>query len=169
MIYIWRLVKFFKKSCLVALIEIFSISANVKEHLRCILPVLPSPITAIFVRHKNGKLEQKFYEKEKISVLEQEKINLYYTALGAGDSGAGVIMNGGPMGGHKDTRSTILAVLRGGTSFAAHKQNLRPDECIETVSRLTQEEIDWIKQIDQEHYDESKLEFTIIITNYIRI
>ena len=151
MIYIWRVVKFFKKSCLVVLIEIFSISANVKEHLRCILPVLPSPITAIFVRHKNGKLEQKFYEKEKISVLEQEKINLYYTALGAGDSGAGVIMNGGPMGGHKDTRSTILAVVQGGRVFGPWVKR-QSRGCVNKVSRLTHKELEWMKLMDRKHY-----------------
>ena len=96
------------------LVKIFSISADVKEHARCILPVLPSPITAIFVKDIDGKLEQKFFEKEDISDLEQDEINRYYTVLGNGDSGAGVIMNGGVMGGHKDTRSTILAVVQGG-------------------------------------------------------
>ena len=34
-----------------------------------------------------------FYEKEDISVLEQDNINFYYTVLGKGHSGAGVIMN----------------------------------------------------------------------------
>ena len=136
---------------MVVLIKIFLISANVKEHLRCILPVLPSPITAIFVKDKHGKLEQKYYQKEEISVLEQEKINTYYTALGAGDSGAGVIMNGGPMGGHKDTRSTILAVVEGGKVFGPWiKRQSR--ECVNKVSRLTHKELEWMKLMDRKHY-----------------
>ena len=136
---------------MVVLNKIFLISANVKEHLRCILPVLPSPITAIFVKDKHGKLEQKFYQKEEISVLEQEKINTYYTALGAGDSGAGVIMNGGPMGGHKDTRSTILAVVHGGKVFGPWVK--KPSrECVNLVSRLTHKELEWMKLMDRKHY-----------------
>ena len=141
----------FEKSYLVVLIKIFLISANVKEHLRCILPVLPSPITAIFVKDKHGKLEQKFYQKEEISVLEQEKINTYYTALGAGDSGAGVIMNGGPMGGHKDTRSTILAVVHGGKVFGPWVKK-QSRECVNLVSRLTHKELEWMKLMDRKHY-----------------
>ena len=140
-----------KKLYLVVLIKIFLISANVKEHLRCILPVLPSPITAIFVKDKHGKLEQKFYQKEEISVLEQEKINTYYTALGAGDSGAGVIMNGGPMGGHKDTRSTILAVVHGGKVFGPWVKK-QSRECVNLVSRLTHKELEWMKLMDRKHY-----------------
>ena len=140
-----------EKSYLVVLIKIFLISANVKEHLRCILPVLPSPITAIFVKDKDGKLEQKFYQKEEISVLEQEKINTYYTALGAGDSGAGVIMNGGPMGGHKDTRSTILAVVHGGKVFGPWVKK-QSRECVNLVSRLTHKELEWMKLMDRKHY-----------------
>ena len=141
----------FEKSYLVVLIKIFLISANVKEHLRCILPVLPSPITAIFVKDKHGKLDQKFYQKEEISVLEQEKINLYYTALGAGDSGAGVIMNGGPMGGHKDTRSTILAVVHGGKVFGPWVKK-QSRGCVNLVSRLTHKELEWMKLMDRKHY-----------------
>ena len=141
----------FEKSYLVVLIKIFLISANVKKHLRCILPVLPSPITAIFVKDKHGKLEQKFYQKEEISVLEQEKINTYYTALGAGDSGAGVIMNGGPMGGHKDTRSTILAVVHGGKVFGPWVKK-QSRECVNLVSRLTHKELEWMKLMDRKHY-----------------
>ena len=152
MIYILRVANFFsEKSYLVVLIKIFLISANVKEHLRCILPVLPSPITAIFVKDKDGKLEQKFFEKEEISVLEQEKINSYYTALGAGDSGAGVIMNGGPMGGHKDTRSTLLAVVHGGVVFGPWVKK-QSRECVNLVSRLTHKELEWMKLMDRKHY-----------------
>ena len=141
----------FEKLYLVVLIKIFLISANVKEHLRCILPVLPSPITAIFVKDKHGKLEQKFYQKEEISAPEQEKINTYYTALGAGDSGAGVIMNGGPMGGHKDTRSTILAVVHGGKVFGPWVKK-QSRECVNLVSRLTHKELEWMKLMDRKHY-----------------
>ena len=136
---------------MVVLIKIFLISANVKEHLRCILPVLPSPMTAIFVKDKDGKLEQKIYQKEEISVLEQEKINSYYTALGAGDSGAGVIMNGGPMGGHKDTRSTLLAVVHGGVVFGPWVKK-QSRECVNLVSRLTHKELEWMKLMDRKHY-----------------
>ena len=146
----------------------FLITANVKAYLRCVVPIYPSPITAIYAG-KDRKFKPRYYEKESISIEEQQKLNDYYMYTYFGDSGAGVIREANAdvlKDGHADTRSTILAVLRGGSSFAAHKQNLRPDECIETVSRLAQEEIDWIKQIDQEHYDESKLEFTIIITNF---
>ena len=138
---------------MLVLFRTFSISANVKEHLRCILPVLPSPITAIFVKDKDGKLEQKFFEKEDISVLDQDKINLYYTVLGHGDSGAGVIMNGGIMGGHKDTRSTILAVVQGGIVLGSWvKSRSRAPHCVNKVSKLAPKELEWIKLMDRKHY-----------------
>ena len=108
-------------------------------------------MTAIFVKDKDGKLEQKIYQKEEISVLEQEKINSYYTALGAGDSGAGVIMNGGPMGGHKDTRSTLLAVVHGGVVFGPWVKK-QSRECVNLVSRLTHKELEWMKLMDRKHY-----------------
>ena len=136
---------------MVVLIKIFLISANVKKHLRCILPVLPSPITAIFVKDIDGKLEQKFFEKEDISDLEQDEINRYYTVLGNGDSGAGVIMNGGPMGGHKDTRSTILAVVHGGKVFGPWVKR-QSRSCVNKVSRLTHKELEWMKLMDRKHY-----------------
>ena len=142
---------------MVVLIKIFLISANVKEHLRCILPVLPSPITAIFVKDKHGKLEQKFYQKEEISALEQDKINLYYTGHSHGDSGAGVIMNGGVMGGHKDTRSTILAVVYGSLSLGSWvKRQARSMECANKVSKLARNELDWMKFMDRKHHDGGK-------------
>ena len=124
-----------------------------KEHLRCILPVLPSPITAIFVKDKDGKLEQKFFEKEDISVLDQDRINVFYTVFGHGDSGAGVIMNGGIMGGHKDTRSTILAVVQGGLVLGAWVKRLsRSPECVNKVSKLAPKELEWMKSMDRKHY-----------------
>ena len=139
------------------LVKIFSISADVKEHARCILPVLPSPITAIFVKDKDGKLEQKFFEKEDISDLEQDEINRYYTVLGNGDSGAGVIMNGGVMGGHEDTRSTILAVATAGLGFGSWvKRRLRSPRCVNQVSRLAHKELEWMKVMDRKHFDGGK-------------
>ena len=124
-----------------------------KEHLRCILPVLPSPITAIFVKDKDGKLEQKFFEKEDISVLDQDRINVFYTVFGHGDSGAGVIMNGGIMGGHKDTRSTILAVAKAILTLGEWvKSKARSMECANKVSKLASEELDWMKLMDRKHF-----------------
>ena len=138
---------------MLVLFKTLSISANVKEWLRCILPVLPSPITAIFVKDKDGKLKQKYFKKEDISVLDQDKINLYYTVSGIGDSGAGVIRNGGIMGGHKDTRSTILAVLQGGIVLGSWVKKLaRSPHCVNKVSKLAPKELEWIKRMDRKHY-----------------
>ena len=98
---------------------------------------------------------QKLYEKEDISVLDQDKINFYYAANGRGDSGAGVIINGGPMGGDEDTRSTILAVVKGAVDFASFfwtKKQFSSKECTNKVSRLAHNELEWMKLMDRKHY-----------------
>ena len=121
------------------------------------MPVLPSPITAIFVRDKDGKLEQKFFEKEDIGVLEQDKINLRYTVVGHGDSGAGVIMNGGVMGGHTDTRSTILAVVSRRLDLGSWvRSQSHSKECVNKVSKLARKELEWMKFMDRKHFDGGK-------------
>ena len=73
--------------------------------------------------------------------------------LGEGDSGAGVIMNGGIMGGHTDTRSTILAVVQGGLGLGPWvKRQDRSMECANKVSKLARKELEWMKLMDQKHF-----------------
>ena len=62
-----------------------------------------------------------------------------------------MIMNGGPMGGHKDTRSTILAVVHGGKVFGPWVKK-QSRECVNLVSRLTHKELEWMKLMDRKHY-----------------
>ena len=139
--------------------------------MRCVVPIYPSPRTAIYAG-KDGKFELRFFQKEEISVEEQQKLNSYYMNIGLGDSGAGVIREAkadGTKNGQADTRRTILAVVErpGVTLQAARKQAYSKDKCTAQVSRLAQNEIDWIKQIDQKHYkgniNHSKFDFTNIL------
>ena len=73
--------------------------------------------------------------------------------FGHGDSGAGVIMNGGIMGGHKDTRSTILAVAKAILTLGEWvKSKARSMECANKVSKLARKELDWMKLMDRKHF-----------------
>ena len=78
--------------------------------------------------------------------------------FGHGDSGAGLVMNGGIMGGHKDTRSTILAVVQGGLVLGAWvKRRSRAPQCVNKVSKLAPKELEWMKSMDRKHYNGGKL------------
>ena len=77
------------------------------------MPIYPSPTTAIYAG-KDGKFELRFFQKEDITIEEQQKLNTYYMNIGLGDSGAEVIREAKAdesEKGQADTRRTILAVV----------------------------------------------------------
>ena len=120
------------------------------------MPILPSKVTGIFVKNKDGKLEQKLYRKEDMSISIQRNINSYYILHGLGDSGAGVIREttvGGLRDRQDNTRSTILAILTGGKPFKTLVKNEEKTDCHTTVTKLGQNVLAWMKKIDREHYD----------------
>ena len=93
-----------------------------------------------------------------------------------GDSGAGVIRDAKADGlkeGQSDTRCTILAVVHGGLAlFEAWKRTLTSlfkENCATVVSRLAQNEIDWIKQMDQKHYNDRKKDSKFLLPKILRM
>ena len=121
---------------------------------------LPSPKTAIFVQKSDKTLEPKVYLQKKLEILEQNKINRLYTMTGQGDSGAGVIREGKAgdvkgIGG--EIRSTILATNAGGPRFEDAILGGAPDNCADQVSKLTPEQLEWIKETDRTYYDKGIL------------
>ena len=118
---------------------------------------LPSPKTAIFVQKSDKTLEPKVYLQKKLEILEQNKINRLYTMTGQGDSGAGVIMQvikaGDVNGIGKESRSTILATIAGGPRFEDSILGGSPNNCADQVSKLTPEQLVWIKETDRMYYD----------------
>ena len=139
------------------------------------MPIYPSPITEIYTG-KDGKLTPRFFKKEPITIEEQHKLNSYYMNVDEGDSGAGVIRDAKADGlkeGQSDTRCTILAVVHGGLAlFEAWKRTLTSlfkENCATVVSRLAQNEIDWIKQMDQKHYDDRKKDSKFLLPKILRM
>ena len=62
------------------------------------------------------------------------------------------------MGVHKDTRSTILAVVQGGFVIGSWVgRQYRSRECANLVSRLAHKELKWMKLMDRKHYDGGKV------------
>ena len=121
---------------------------------------LPSPKTAIFVQKPDKTLEPKVYLQKKLEILEQNKINPLYTMTGQGDSGAGVIREGkaGDVNGaEQESRSTILAIIAGGPLFEDPQFSPRlggsPNNCQNQVSKLTPEQLVWIKETDRMYYN----------------
>ena len=119
---------------------------------------LPSPKTAIFVQNSDKSLEPKVYLQKKLEILEQNKINPFYTLTAPGDSGAGVIREGkaGDVNGaEQESRSTILATIAGGPQFDDPKRSPilgAPKNCANQVSRLTPEQLVWIKETELMHH-----------------
>ena len=121
---------------------------------------LPSPKTAIFVQKPDKTLEPKVYLQKKLEILEQNKINPFYTLTAPGDSGAGVIREGkaGDVNGaEKESRSTILATIAGGPQFDDPERSPilggSPNNCANQVSRLTPEQLVWIKETDRMYHN----------------
>ena len=120
---------------------------------------LPSPKTAIFVQNSDKSLEPKVYLQKKLEILEQNKINPFYTLTAPGDSGAGVIREGkaGDVNGaEQESRSTILATIAGGPQFDDPKRSPilgAPKNCANQVSRLTPEQLVWIKETDRMYHN----------------
>ena len=121
---------------------------------------LPSPKTAIFVQKPDKTLEPKVYLQKKLEILEQNKINPLYTMTGQGDSGAGVIREGkaGDVNGaEQESRSTILATIAGGPHFEDPQFSPilggSPNNCQNQVSKLTPEQLVWIKETDRMYYN----------------
>ena len=121
---------------------------------------LPSPKTAIFVQNSDKTLEPKVYLQKKLEILEQNKINALYTMTGPGDSGGGVIREGkvgDVKGAEKESRSTILATIAGGPQFDDPERSPRlggsPNNCANQVSKLTPEQLLWIKETDRMYHN----------------
>ena len=121
---------------------------------------LPSPKTAIFVQNSDKSLEPKVYLQKKLEILEQNKINPFYTLTAPGDSGAGVIREGkaGDVNGaEQESRSTILATIAGGPQFDDPERSPilggSPNNCANQVSRLTPEQLVWIKETELMYHD----------------
>ena len=121
---------------------------------------LPSPKTAIFVQNSDKSLEPKVYLQKKLEILEQNKINPFYTLTAPGDSGAGVIREGkaGDVNGaEQESRSTILATIAGGPHFEDPQRSPilggSPNNCQNRVSKLTPEQLVWIKETDRMYHN----------------
>ena len=113
-------------------------------------PQIPKANTAIFVKTKNGELELRGMEKEEPFVDINNSRKLYWN-VNVGDSGGPVMRTITDSKGKE--RLVIVAVNALSPEISIKPYN---PKCSSHVSKLTQEVVKWIKEIDQRNYETGK-------------
>ena len=120
------------------------------KNYRCMNPQIPKANTAIFVKTKNGELELRGMEKEEPYVDINNSRKLYWN-VNVGDSGGPVMRTITDSKGKE--RLVIVAVNALSPEISIKPYN---PKCSSHVSKLTQEVVKWIKEIDQRNYETGK-------------
>ena len=120
------------------------------KHYKCMNPRFPTADTAIFVKTKNGELELRGMEQEEPYVDIDNLPKVYWNAA-SGDSGGPVMRRIADSNGEE--RLVIVAVMAIGS-----KNSIMPltTKCISKASKLTEEVVKWIKEIDKRNYETGK-------------
>ena len=126
-----------------------SIPRETWKHYKCMNPRMPTAETAIFVKTKNGELELRGMEKEE-PYVDINNPEVYWNGAG-GDSGGPVMRRIADSNGEE--RLVIVAVMA-----ISSKSSIMPltTKCISKASKLTEEVVKWIKEIDKRNYETGK-------------
>ena len=127
---------------------------EISEHYKCIVPKIPAANTAIFSKNKNGELQYRGMDHDEPYVNIDNLLSFpeVYRNLGPGDSGGPVMKRITDLNGEK--RHVIVAV---NSISSGIKKNYRYEtKCISEVSKLTEEIVKWIKEVNRGNYELGK-------------
>ena len=120
------------------------------EHYKCMNPRFPTADIGIFVKTKNGELELRGMEQEE-PYVDINNLPKVYWSDATGDSGGPVMRRITDSKGKE--RLVIVAVIAVGWENSIKPQSTK---CISEVSKLTDEVVKWIKEIDKRNYETGK-------------
>ena len=118
----------------------------VKEYYKCIEPVPPTAINAVFLKDEKGDLEFKTMVKDDEYYSEQG-----YNHAGIGDSGSPLWKETYPGGTNNpdsgEKRQAVIAVLSSGSGLDLVSITDTQDKCPDLATKVTPDIIAWVKKV----------------------